>query len=102
MTKADLAQNLVDEMSLIKGKEAREIVDQFFEEIKKSLIQGMEVKLSGLGCFHLKDKNSRPGRNPKTGKSVLISKRRVVSFSCSQSLRVEVEKSTIEKGNIQK
>lgn len=93
ITKADLAQHLVNEMKAMSGKDAREIVNQFFEEIKKSLSQGVEVKLSGVGRFHLRDKKSRPGRNPKTGEVVLVSKRRVVAFSCAQGLREEVEKS---------
>ena len=51
------------------------------------------MKLSGFGNFELRDKTSRPGRNPKTGEYVPITARRVVVFKAGQKLRVRVEKS---------
>ena len=68
------------------------MVDNFFEEIRLSLESGNKVKLSGFGSFELRDKSSRPGRNPKTGESVAISARRVVAFKPGQKLRARVEK----------
>lgn len=91
-TKAELAQSLVDVIGLT-GKDARELTDQFFELIKKSLTVGNEVKISGLGRFHLRDKNARPGRNPRTGEIIPVLPRRVVGFSCAQNLKIKVEQS---------
>nr|PRI99847.1 Integration host factor subunit alpha [Haemophilus influenzae] len=61
------------------------------EEIRLSLESGQDVKLSGFGNFELRDKSSRPGRNPKTGDVVPVSARRVVTFKPGQKLRARVE-----------
>lgn len=90
LTKADFAEELLDELGLNK-REAKEIVEFFFEEIKSSLEQGRQVKISGFGKFELRDKNSRPGRNPKTGEEIPITARRVVTFRSGQKLKARVE-----------
>lgn len=90
LTKLELAENLVTKMNLNRN-EAKELVENFFEEIRSALAEGEEVKLSGFGNFTLRDKASRPGRNPKTNESVPVSARRVVSFKPGQKLRNRVE-----------
>ena len=90
LTKADLAEMLFDELGLNK-REAKEIVESFFEEIRSALEGNEQVKLSGFGNFELRDKNSRPGRNPKTGEEIPISARRVVTFKPGQKLKARVE-----------
>ncbi|MGZ8187030.1 MAG: integration host factor subunit alpha [Methylobacter sp.] len=90
LTKADFAERLFDELGLNK-REAKDIVELFFEEIKRSLEHGEQVKISGFGKFELRDKNSRPGRNPKTGKEIPITARRVVTFRSGQKLKARVE-----------
>ncbi len=89
LTKAELAEALFDELGLNK-REAKEFVDLFFEEIRGRLEGGEPVKLSGFGNFELRDKNRRPGRNPKTGEEIPISARRVVTFRPGQKLRLRV------------
>ena len=79
LTKADMAERLHHQDGLNK-REAKEIVEMFFEEIRSALETGNQVKLSGFGNFELRNKKQRPGRNPKTGKEVPISARRVVTF----------------------
>ncbi|MBM4208141.1 MAG: integration host factor subunit alpha [Gammaproteobacteria bacterium] len=90
LTKADFAESLFEELGLNK-REAKEIVELFFDEIKESLSKGEQVKLSGFGKFELRDKNSRPGRNPKTGEEIPITARRVVTFRSGQKLKARVE-----------
>lgn len=90
LTKADLADSLFDEVGLNK-REAKEFVDAWFEVIRQALEDGDHVKLSGFGNFQLRDKNQRPGRNPKTGEEIPISARRVVTFKPGQKLRARVE-----------
>lgn len=90
LTKAELAELLFQHVGLNK-REAKDIVDAFFEEIRESLAQGNEVKLSGFGNFQIRDKPPRPGRNPKTGEVIPIAARRVVTFHASQKLRAAVE-----------
>ncbi len=90
LTKADLADKLFEELGLNK-REAKEIVEIFFEEIRASLAQNQNVKLSGFGNFDLRDKSQRPGRNPKTGEEIPITARRVVTFRPGQKLKAKVE-----------
>ncbi len=90
LTKADMAERLYEELGLNK-REAKEIVEMFFEEIRVALEAGNQVKLSGFGNFDLRDKNKRPGRNPKTGEEIPISARRVVTFRPGQKLKARVE-----------
>jgi len=90
LTKADMAERLFEELGLNK-REAKELVELFFEEVRNSLGTGRQVKLSGFGNFELRDKNQRPGRNPKTGEEIPISARRVVTFRPGQKLKARVE-----------
>lgn len=90
LTKADLAEMLYEELGFNK-REAKELVELFFEEIRNALESNEHVKLSGFGNFDLRDKTSRPGRNPKTGEEIPISARRVVTFRPGQKLKARVE-----------
>ncbi|MBK8187510.1 MAG: integration host factor subunit alpha [Cellvibrio sp.] len=90
LTKADLAEKLFEELGLNK-REAKELVELFFEEIRFALENNEAVKLSGFGNFELRDKSQRPGRNPKTGEEIPISARRVVTFKPGQKLKARVE-----------
>ena len=90
LTKADIANRLFNEVGLNK-REAKEFVDAYFEIIRQALESGENVKLSGFGNFQLREKNQRPGRNPKTGEEIPISARRVVTFRPGQKLRARVE-----------
>ena len=89
VTKADLADTLFSELGLNK-REAKEFVELFFEKIRGALESGDAVKLSGFGNFGVREKNPRPGRNPKTGEEIPISARRVVTFKASQKLKDRV------------
>jgi len=89
LTKADLVECLFDELGLNK-REAKDMVEAFFEEIRQALENNQQVKLSGFGNFELRDKNPRPGRNPKTGEEIPISARRVVTFRSGHKLKDKV------------
>lgn len=90
LTKAELSEYLFNTMGLNK-REAKELVEQFFDEIKDCLSRGEQVKLSGFGNFTPRDKSPRPGRNPKTGEEIPIEARRVVTFRAGQKLKTRVE-----------
>lgn len=97
LTKADMIEHLMQQMHLTR-QEGRLLVEQFFEELSNSLINGNEIKLSGFGNFELKDKKSRPGRNPKTGEPVPVSARRVVTFKAGQKFRQQVDANLFDHG----
>jgi len=90
LTKAELAELLFEQVGLNK-REAKDMVETFFDEIRDALERGESVKLSGFGNFQLRDKPQRPGRNPKTGEEIPITARRVVTFHASQKLKGMVE-----------
>jgi integration host factor subunit alpha len=91
LTKAEIVDHLSREIGINK-REAKEIVELFFQTVSESLTKGHQVKLSGFGNFTLHDKNERPGRNPKTGEEIPVSARRVVTFRSGQKLRARVGK----------
>ena len=90
LTKAEMADRLFEELGLNK-REAKEIVELFFQEIRDCLARNEQVKLSGFGNFDLREKGERPGRNPKTGEEIPITARRVVTFRPGQKLKSRVE-----------
>ncbi|KAG1682873.1 Integration host factor subunit alpha [Nymphon striatum] len=86
LTKAGMVEYLFDELGLNK-REAKELVEMFFEETRTALEQGKNIKLSGFGNFMLRDKAQRPGRNPKSGEAIPVCARRVVTFRPAHVLR---------------
>lgn len=100
LTKAEIAERLHEELGLNK-REAKELVELFFEEIRQALEHNEQVKLSGFGNFDLRDKRQRPGRNPKTGEEIPITARRVVTFRPGQKLKARVEAHAESESEVQ-
>ena len=98
VTKADLANTLFEQLGLNK-REAKEFVELFFEKIRESLENGESVKLSGFGGFSVRDKKSRPGRNPKTGEEVPVTPRRVVTYKASQKVKDRIAKNNLPESD---
>jgi integration host factor subunit alpha len=90
LSKALMADALCNAVDLSKP-DAKDIVEQFFEEIRFALESGQHVKLSGFGNFTLRDKPQRPGRNPKTGEEIPVAARRVVTFKPGLKLKTKIE-----------
>ena len=86
LTKAEMAEHLFEKLGVNK-RDAKDLVEFFFEEMREALEAGEQVKLSGFGNFDLRQKNERPGRNPKTGEDIPIKARRVVTFRPGQKLK---------------
>lgn len=95
LTKADLAELLFDKLGLNK-RESKDMVEAFFEIIQGNLVRGSDVKLSGFGNFNIRRKAPRPGRNPRTGESIPIAARNVVTFHASHKLKGQVQGDTPE------
>ena len=98
LTKAELADLLFEKVGLNK-REAKDMVEAFFDEVRLALEKGDSVKLSGFGNFQLREKPQRPGRNPKTGEEIPITARRVVTLPASQKLKAAGE--AFPRGNVQ-
>ena len=90
LTKADLAELLFERLGLNK-REAKDMVEAYFDLIHGTLVKGSDVKLSGFGNFNIRRKAPRPGRNPRTGESIPIKARNVVTFHASLKLKAIVQ-----------
>ena len=90
LTKAGMAEKLFADVG-INQREAKEIVEAFFDVISMALENNQPVKLSGFGNFEVRDKKPRPGRNPKTGEAFEISARQVVTFLPGKKLKTRVQ-----------
>jgi len=91
VTKADLAQKVADDCGFMKG-EAQEMVEKLLDIIKSTLIAGQDVMVSGFGKWSVKSKHARRGRNPKTGESIVLDARRVVTWQYSPMLKKAVNR----------
>ena len=98
LTKAQLAEKLYEELGVNK-REAKELVEMFFNKMLAALESGEPVRLSGFGNFELRDKSERPGRNPKTGEKIPITARRVVTFRSGNKLRERGYARSVEQEN---
>jgi integration host factor subunit alpha len=86
LSKKNIADELVRELEMTHAQ-ALQLTNDFFDQIQATLATGVEVKLSSFGNFVIREKAARPGRNPKTGESVEISARKVVSFKAGPKLK---------------
>jgi integration host factor subunit alpha len=89
MTKADLVEKTYLKTTLTK-KESGEIVEHLFDLLKSTLEGGEKVKIAGFGNFEVKEKSTRPGRNPQTGAVIEIAARKVLTFKPSQFLKQSI------------
>jgi len=90
LTKVDLINKVYNSRTTLTKKEARKAVETILLILKSSLENGDDVLLSGFGKFNVKDKNDRRGRNPKTGESMMLDAKKVVTFKPSGLLRKKV------------
>ena len=90
LTKAQLAEMLYEQIGLNK-RESKDMIDAFFDLVSDSLVDGDDVKVSGFGNFQIRTKAPRPGRNPRTGETIPIQSRRVVTFHASQKLKEQIQ-----------
>jgi integration host factor subunit alpha len=100
LTKAELAELLFDRLGLNK-RESKDMVEAFFEIVHGTLVSAQDVKLSGFGNFNIRRKAPRPGRNPRTGESIPIKARNVVTFHASHKLKSIVQGETPVDGDFE-
>ena len=90
LTKAQVADLLFEQIGLNK-RESKDTIDAFFDLIAQSLVDGVDVKISGFGNFQIRTKAPRPGRNPRTGEAIPIEARRAVTFHASHKLKEQLQ-----------
>jgi len=100
LTKAELAELLFERLGLNK-RESKDMVEAFFEIVHAALVTGRDVKLSGFGNFNIRRKAPRPGRNPRTGESIPIKARNVVTFHASHKLKGLVQGDIAPEGEFE-
>lgn len=96
LTRADISEAVYAEVGLSRTESAH-LVENVLEEICSTLVSGVNVKLSSFGSFLVRDKGQRIGRNPKTGKEVPISPRRVMVFKPSAIMKRKINEAMGKK-----
>ena len=86
ITKATLAEAISEKLGL-RQQHSADVIESMLEILKRALVAGDDVLISGFGQFYLKSKATRRGRNPATGDDLMLGARRVVGFRCSNKLR---------------
>jgi integration host factor subunit alpha len=86
LTKVQLVESICNQIGMTKNRSA-EILETCLEVIKSTLESGEDVLISGFGKFCVKEKKERKGRNPATGKAMILAPRKVVTFKCSGKLK---------------
>ena len=89
VTRKELAISINGKLG-VSQRNAAEIVDSVFDAMKKTLVNGESIKLVQFGTLSVRDKSPRKGRNPRTGESMVITKRKMVSFRPSKKLRERI------------
>ncbi|MBO6902155.1 MAG: integration host factor subunit alpha [Rhizobiaceae bacterium] len=92
ITRADLAEAVYRKVGLSRT-ESSQLVEMVLEEVCNAIVRGESVKLSSFATFHVRSKNERIGRNPKTGEEVPILPRRVMTFKASNVLKNRILRS---------
>ena len=86
LTKIEIVNSIADQIGFPKYHSS-EIVENLLEIIKRTLESGDDVMISNFGKFCVKEKGERRGRNPSTGKDMMMKPRKVVTFRCSGRLK---------------
>jgi integration host factor subunit alpha len=86
LTKAEIAVSVSKQLGMTRNR-SFEMIETLLELMKKTLEGGEDVLISGFGKFCVKNKKQRKGRNPHTGREMILAPRRVVTFQCSGILR---------------
>jgi integration host factor subunit alpha len=89
LTKADIIEEIRTKTNFTQ-KQSLETVETLLKIMKKILVSGKDVLISGFGKFCVKEKTERKGRNPATGEDMMLTPRKVVTFKCSGKLRERV------------
>ena len=89
LTKTHIAQKIAGDCGFLKG-EATEVLEKLLDIMKKRLIIGKDIMISGFGKSHVRSKRPRRGRNPKTGQEIVLDARRVVTWNYSPVLKKAV------------
>lgn len=89
LTRKELSETLAQKLGLSQSS-CSQIVDSFFDSMKKTMLEGESIKIVHFGTFTVRDKSPRKGRNPRTGETITIKERQAVSFRPSKKLREQV------------
>lgn len=89
LTKADIVRTLHADSNFSKER-CTELVESVFDLVKEELVSGSPVMISGFGKWSIRDKNPRRGRDPQTGRELMLNSRRVITFKCARKLKESI------------
>ncbi len=91
LTRKELAEALTTQLGYPQST-CSELVDSFLDKMKQTLLDGEPIKFVHFGTFNVRDKQPRRGRNPRTGETITIKKRQMISFRPSKKMREQINK----------
>ena len=92
LTKQSIVESVAKKLDLAPPQ-AKDIIEELFEIVKSTLASEEDIMISGFGKFQVQKKSPRKGRNPATGKEMILDGRRIVVFKCSGKLRDKINES---------
>ena len=90
MNKSQLGEALIKYHNTLTGKQAKALVDTFFNTMAEALAEGHRIEIRGFGSFKIKEYQPYMGRNPKTDKSIQVKEKRLPYFKTGVELRDRV------------
>lgn len=101
MTKSELIQFVADKLGpQVSARDIEVVVNTMFDSMRQSLCRGDRIEIRGLGSFSVRQRRARQGRNPKTGESVAVPKKRVPFFTAGQELRQRINDAFLGGNNL--
>ena len=92
MIKSELIQRISQKNPHLYHRDVERIINTVFDKIVEALGNGDRVELRGFGAFSVKERQSREGRNPRTGAAVQVEAKRVPFFKTGKELRERLNK----------
>jgi len=92
MTKRDLVEKLAEKCKNLNQKEAEMVVNAIFDNMTEALARGDRIEIRGFGSFQVKQRNSREGRNPRSGEKVEVAAKKVPFFKVGKELKKRIDK----------
>ncbi len=89
LTRKELAEALTAQLGYSQST-CSELIDTFLDGMKNRLLNGEPIKFVHFGTFNVRDKQPRRGRNPRTGETITIKPRQMISFRPSKKMREQV------------
>ncbi len=92
MTKSELIKKVSSKLPYLAKKDVHTIVNTIFQSMSNTLSRGEGIEIRGFGSFRVKVRRAKNGRNPKTGETVRVPRKKIPFFKVGKELRERVNR----------